>query len=128
MRIGLTKRMAELRDFIASYEALHGCSPSYDEMMSGIGARSRSTVHRLAHSLVQRGAATLAPYQARSITVHKVALEVAYEQIAYAVQHQHVGPRQVLESIFGRAPAWTTLASTIEQVAVAWERMQDGSQ
>ena len=45
-----------------------------------------------------------------------------------AVTEQHVGPRQVLESIFGKAPASTTLASAIEQVAVAWERMQDGSQ
>jgi SOS-response transcriptional repressor LexA len=127
-KVGLTPRMAELRDFIARYEATKGCAPSYDEMRQGLGLRSKSSINRLLGGLQERGVASRTPNAQRTVTIARSAdpLLIAREHIMYAMVHQQKTVRQVLESIFGKSPQWTTLHTAIEQVAVAWERLQDG--
>lgn len=135
MTLGLTPRMAQLADFIAVYQAKNGYAPTYDEMMTGLGLKSKSGISRLVASLEKRGAVTRAPASARSVSIAKgESLEVAFTHIRWAMAYQR-GPyrqsvRDVLESVLGMgAPIIDfTLASAIEQVAVAWERLQDGSQ
>ena len=129
MSIGLTPRMRELHDFIVSFEAEHGYSPSYDEMCDGIG-KARSNIHRLVTGLEKRGAVRRVPHAARSISATPdlpTSLEVAREHVAYCI-HAGMGLRQILGSIFKDAPASTRLTYAIEQVAVAWERLQEDRQ
>lgn len=50
----LTPRQSELLAFIGAHQAEHGCSPSFAEMMTGIGLHSKSSVHRLLGGLEER--------------------------------------------------------------------------
>jgi SOS-response transcriptional repressor LexA len=53
---GLTHRQRELYLFIAKYIEDHGgVAPSYQEMVSGIAAKSKGHVAQLVESLVERG-------------------------------------------------------------------------
>ena len=55
MNCGLTPRQRDLFTFIKAYQALHEFSPSFDEMRTGVGLKSRSGVHRLLTGLERRG-------------------------------------------------------------------------
>jgi SOS-response transcriptional repressor LexA len=128
VRVALTPKMAELRNFIASFEDKHGFGPSYDEMQTAMGLSARSRVHALVTSLEQRGAVRRKPHVARSVTAMPdmtESLSIAREHVAYCIK-SGMGLRQILEAIFHRSPASTSLTYAIEQVAVAWERMQEG--
>ena len=126
--VGLTPRMAELRDFIAGYQDSHaGVSPSYDEMMAAMGLRSKSPVHRLITSLEERGVVTRARHRKRTVSIkHETSMDVATEHIQWAIKNG-IGIRTVLLSIFDRTPMHITLRSAIEQVAVAYERLQESA-
>nr|WP_313022868.1 hypothetical protein [Brucella intermedia] len=52
----LTPKQKEALDFIKGYIATNGYGPSYDEIRIGLGFSSRTSGHRLVHSLVKRGA------------------------------------------------------------------------
>lgn len=65
--VGLTRRMAQVVLLIRSYEAANGISPSYDELAEAMGYQSKSQVHRLIHSLIDRGYIEHLPGCARSL-------------------------------------------------------------
>lgn len=67
---GVTEKQERLYRFICHYHAVHGYSPSYDEMRERLGLASKSGVHRLVHALVERGALTVegGPHRARNLT------------------------------------------------------------
>lgn len=44
--MALTRRQKELMDFLSSFIAKHGYSPSYEEIASGLGLASLATVHK----------------------------------------------------------------------------------
>lgn len=66
---GLTPKMKDCLDFIRDFQTGHSFSPSYEEMMLGLGYHSKSNVHRLVSSLVRRGALIRLPNRARSLVV-----------------------------------------------------------
>jgi hypothetical protein len=66
-RAGMTKRQGEFLIFIREHLAKHGHSPSYQELATEFGLASKSGVHRIVHSLVERGHLRLEPNFARSI-------------------------------------------------------------
>ena len=51
----MTKRQKDCLDFIKRYWTENAISPSYDDIRSGLGLRSKSSVHRLVESLVAHG-------------------------------------------------------------------------
>ncbi|MFA5162998.1 MAG: transcriptional repressor LexA [Patescibacteria group bacterium] len=51
----LTKKQAEIRDFIAKYNQKNGCSPSLTEIKNELGISAVSTVHEHISSLVKKG-------------------------------------------------------------------------
>ncbi|WP_455296438.1 LexA family protein [Brucella pituitosa] len=53
--ITLTKRQKDAYDFIKSYASTNGYGPSYEEISTGLGLASKSSVHRLVYGLVDRG-------------------------------------------------------------------------
>lgn len=68
-RTGLTRRQADLLDFIVAHTAKHGVSPSFDEMAAGVGAESKSTICRLVEALAERGAIRRLRSRARAIEI-----------------------------------------------------------
>lgn len=65
--MGLTRRQRDLLDFIGAYMATENIAPSFEEMKDGIGLKSKSGVHRLIDSLVERGFINRIPDRARAI-------------------------------------------------------------
>lgn len=51
----MTAEQLRLLDFVDAYICNHGFSPSYEEMAEHLGLRSKSSVHRLASALIERG-------------------------------------------------------------------------
>lgn len=74
--VGLTRRMAQVVLVIRSYEAANGMSPSYEEIAEAMGYQSKSSVHRLIHSLMKRGYVENLPDCARSLRLLPPALSV----------------------------------------------------
>lgn len=54
-------------DFIRAYIRLHGMSPSYQTIASGLGMRSKANIHRIVHKLQDDGLLTIRPYKFNSI-------------------------------------------------------------
>ena len=44
--MAITRRQREVYDFISRFIAKHGHSPSYQEIMEGLGLNSLATVHK----------------------------------------------------------------------------------
>lgn len=68
---GLTRRQSDLLEYIKS------CSktPSYEEMMKGMGLKSKSNIHALILSLEERGYIHRIPGRARVLTVKNKTLD-----------------------------------------------------
>lgn len=54
-------------DFIRAYIRLHGMSPSYQTIASGLGMKSKANIHRIVHKLQDDGLLTIRPYKFNSI-------------------------------------------------------------
>lgn len=65
----LTKKQRDLLIFINDYIAENGHSPSFDEMKDGLDFKSKSGIHRLITSLVERGFLLRMPNRARALEV-----------------------------------------------------------
>ena len=69
VKAGLTVQQAAALSFIEDYQAKHQASPSYSEIQLALGYSSKSGVHRLVHSLADRGAISLLRDRSRSIAL-----------------------------------------------------------
>lgn len=65
----ITKRQRDLLRFVKRYTANNGYCPNYDEIMQGIGLKSKNGVWRLVNELEQRGFVRRLPNRARAIEV-----------------------------------------------------------
>ena len=72
-----TKKQKELLDFISSFIAEHGYSPSYREIMSGLSYNSVATVSLHVNSLIKRGHLRKRNHSARSLEVVQSSSESA---------------------------------------------------
>lgn len=54
-------------EFIRAYIKMHGMSPSYQTIASGIGMKSKANIHRIIHKLQDDGLLTIRPYKFNSI-------------------------------------------------------------
>lgn len=69
MSIKLTKKQTLILDFISDFTDAHGFSPSYREIMNGLGLSSVSSVAEHIDNLVLKGALIKTPGAARSLEV-----------------------------------------------------------
>lgn len=53
--LATTKRQAAVIGFLRDYQHEHGCAPSLREIADGVGLKSASGIHRVIHSLQDRG-------------------------------------------------------------------------
>jgi repressor LexA len=67
--MALTRRQKEVLDFIASYQAENGYSPSYEEIARGLELASIATVHKHISALQTRNYLHRSHNQSRSIEV-----------------------------------------------------------
>jgi SOS-response transcriptional repressor LexA len=79
-----TKKQRELLNFIGNFITAHGYSPSYREIMAGLGYTSVATVSLHVRSLISRGHLRKRDYSARSLELTEPLAEtkVATNQIA----------------------------------------------
>ena len=68
----LTPRQYELLKFIDRKLKLCGVSPSFDEMKTAVGLKSKSGVHRLITGLEERGFLRRLPHRARALEIIKL--------------------------------------------------------
>lgn len=65
--MSLTRKQAELLDFIIGRIDETGIAPSFEEMKEAMSLSSKSGVHRLIDALVERGHLRRIPNRARSL-------------------------------------------------------------
>ena len=63
----MTRKQAELRTYIKKYINKNGYSPSFNEMMTGVGLKSKSGIHRLVEGLVKQGKIKRVKFTRRSV-------------------------------------------------------------
>jgi len=63
----MTRKQAELRTYIEKYINDNGFSPSFEEMMLGVGLKSKSGIHRLVEGLVKQGKIKRVKFTRRSV-------------------------------------------------------------
>ena len=68
----LTKKQFQLLVYIHEHSQHSDVAPSFDEMKEALGLNSKSGVHRLVTSLVERGFIKRLPYRARAIEILKL--------------------------------------------------------
>jgi SOS-response transcriptional repressor LexA len=68
---GVTGRQRDVLEFIRAYHSKHGITPSYGEIMNGVGLASKAGVNRLVVALEERGFITRLPNRARSIALRE---------------------------------------------------------
>lgn len=70
MSMGLTDKQASLFAFINRYVAENnGTAPNFDQMMSAIGLKSKSGIHRILTALEERGLIRRLANRARAIEI-----------------------------------------------------------
>lgn len=69
MSVKLTKKQKQIIDFIEAFLAENNYSPTYREIMTGLGLSSVSAVAEHVENLVEKGALKKTPGEARSLEV-----------------------------------------------------------
>ena len=83
-KIRPTKKQKELLQFIESFISEHGYSPSYREIMNGVGYTSVATVALHVSNLVKRGHLVKRDNSARSLEPIKLVIEHSVNKISEA--------------------------------------------
>ena len=65
----MTPRQLQLLDYVRSYIAAHGHSPTFEEMRGAMGYANRSSIARVTGQLVERGYLIPARSRARGVTL-----------------------------------------------------------
>lgn len=68
-KFNLTTMQKKAYVFIKDYIEEHDQAPSFDEIMVGVGLKSKSGVHRLVYALKDRGWIDFIMYRKRSIVI-----------------------------------------------------------
>lgn len=66
---GLTKQQQAVLVYIANHIEAHGVSPSYQEIMVGVGLKSKSRIYEMVKALKERGAIRKVGRKVRSLDV-----------------------------------------------------------
>jgi len=101
----LTPRQKAAFDFIAERIGATGIAPSYDELRSTLGIKSRAGVHRVVVALERRGFIDRIPAHARSIRIRRtiaspaiIALLNAYKAERDVLRGSVVSPSGEMDS------------------------------
>jgi repressor LexA len=65
----MTERQQLVLEFIRTYIKMKGFPPSYQDIATGLGLRSRSNIHRIVHTLREMKMISIDPHKFRTIKV-----------------------------------------------------------
>jgi SOS-response transcriptional repressor LexA len=92
MTVKLTKKQLAVLDFLRDFTEEKGCSPSYREMMVGLGLSSVSAVAEHVENLVGKGVLKKVPGAARSLEIldykHEETVELFKKQMIMADEEE----------------------------------------
>ena len=92
--VKLTKKQLAVLDFLREYTEEKGCSPSYREIMAGLGLSSVSAVAEHIDNLIEKGVVQKNPGEARSLEVldfeHKETVELFKRRLEFASDEEKV--------------------------------------
>lgn len=127
----LTPRQYNLLIFINKAIKETGCCPSFDEMRDAIGLKSKSGIHSLIESLVERGYIKKLPHKARALEVirlPKLKPSVVIEEEKKREEALFNATAQI--PLYGKIAAGTpieAIANENEQITVPLEMVSRGS-
>jgi SOS-response transcriptional repressor LexA len=102
---GLSPNQRKLLDFVDTFIAQHGVSPSYLDIQKALSLRSKASVSRYLTTLKDRGHIDYLPRRARSITVLFPSEGTPnWESVARALFLQNRELRAMLEKLGQPAP------------------------
>jgi len=109
MSNGLTLAQKNALDFITSYIARYGYSPSFDEIKKALGLHSKSGVFRLVRALQERGRIRVLRNRARSITIggtdyREELRRLSVSLLSYRLSEAEVLARRALSEMGEAAP------------------------
>ena len=92
MAVKLTKKQLALLDFLQDFTEEKGYSPSYREIMSGLGLSSVSAVAEHIDNLVAKGVLKKVPGAARSLEIlnykHEETVELFKAKLIYCTEEE----------------------------------------
>ena len=92
MRLKLTKKQLALLEFLEEFTETNGYSPSYREIMAGLGLSSVSAVAEHVENLVNKGVLRKVPGAARSLEVldykHEETVKLFKERMLLGTEEQ----------------------------------------
>lgn len=97
MRLKLTKKQLAVLDFLRDFTEENGYSPSYREIMSGLGLSSVSAVAEHIDNLVSKGVLKKVPGAARSLEILDYKHEETVELFRLKMMDCTEEERQILE-------------------------------
>ena len=101
MALKLTAKQETVLNYIANFNAEHDFSPTYREIMEGLGLKSVSSVAEHVENLVSKGALKRRPNEARSLeivdTSYPETTELFKFHLAKADENQQVILRQAAD-------------------------------
>lgn len=97
----MTPRAAQCLDFIRGYIETNGYSPSYEEIMIGIGFSSKSEVHRQVKSLLAENRIGQIEGASRGVFLVDDHISIVMKLLNEALEHRHLlsVKQKVLESL-----------------------------
>lgn len=111
-----TKKQRELLTYIEGFIGEHGYSPSYREIMSGLGYNSVATVALHVNSLIKRGHLIKRDHSARSIEVVAGSKEVATTAVVKPSEEKWLV--QKVESLFSEAESSQLTQKQLDELYV----------
>ena len=127
----LTPKQYKLLQYINKTLKETGCCPSFDEMKEAVGLKSKSGIHALIESLVERNFLRKLPHKARSLEVLKLP-----KLKPSAVVEEEKKKEQALQDamieipLYGKIAAGTpieAIANENEKLAVPYDMVVGGS-
>ena len=97
MAIKLTKKQLAVLDFLQEFTETHEYSPSYREIMAGLGLNSVSAVAEHVENLVEKGVLKKVPGAARSLEIMDYKHEETVELFKVKMGNCTEDERKVLE-------------------------------
>lgn len=127
----LTPRQYSLLLFINKAIKETGVSPSFDEMREAIGLKSKSGIHSLIESLIERGFIRKLPHKARALEVLKLPkLKPSVILQEEKKREEALGNATVQIPLYGKIAAGTpieAIANENDQITVPLEMVSRGS-
>lgn len=71
----MTEHQRAVLEFIQAYIKMKGFAPSMQDIATGMGLKSRSNIHRIIHTLKEKGLLVTTPHKVRTMKLRDRSVE-----------------------------------------------------